>query len=87
MAFEEIKALQRPPHSFVYFEKLEERNGEFWLRTKNSTALIFSNDLVKKLKTAKIGQRVRINEFGVAVELLDEFEVEYEERYIFKELI
>ena len=73
-AVAEIKALQRPPHSFVYFEKLEERNGEFWLRTKNSTALIFSNDLVKKLKTAKIGQRVRLNEFGVAVELLDEFE-------------
>ncbi len=73
-AVEEIKALQRPPHTFVFFEKLEERNGEFWLRTKDRTAPIFSNKLAEKLKTARIGQRVRLNELGVAVELLDEFE-------------
>src|SRR3989344_5134909 len=31
-AVEEIKALQRPPHSFVFFQKLEKRDDEFWLR-------------------------------------------------------
>ncbi|MBI2062912.1 MAG: AAA family ATPase [Candidatus Yanofskybacteria bacterium] len=73
-AVEEIKALQRPPHSFVFFQKLEERGGEFWIRTKDSTALVFSDELVEKLKTAKAGQKVRLNESGVAIELLDEFD-------------
>lgn len=85
-ARERIAALQRPPHQFVVFERLEERKlgteVEYWIRFRrgqahsSATVDIGSPSLVEAFKKAKVGQWVRLNGNGVAVELLDEFDQE-----------